>query len=821
MTLTERAARAAGSLSDLELVDVLVGLPDPILVVDAAGCLLWGNRAAESFFGRSSASSVGESGVDLIHPDDMEFALLSLVAVQGKDIGAPIEMRLMSATGWRLVELVGAPLRGSPDGALVLSIRDLTERRGFEVANDDVAKFRSLVHNAATVTMLVSADGTVDAASGALARLLGQDPSAAAGHPLADLVERSDRPALADALAAASAGSQGGPTAVTVEVAFHHVSGGPSVPFELTIVNLLEDPTVSGLVISGHDITARKAIEAELRSTLSLLSATLDATDDGILVVDREGAITSVNRKFGEMWRIPEPLLAGKDDAAAIGFVLEQLANPEVFAAKIAELYAEPVAGSHDVLHFLDGRVFDRYSQPQFVDGEIVGRVWSFRDVTERARLETELAHQALHDSLTNLANQSLFRDRVDHALVRLQRGSADLAVLFLDLDNFKTVNDSLGHLAGDRLLIEVTARLEETLRVVDTAARLGGDEFAVLLEDAGSEQDVIDVAERLLTAIKRTVTIDGTEVAASASIGIAFATRGISCDQLLRNADLAMYTAKRKGKSRFETYQPEMHSTAIERLKVEAELRRGIERGELTPHYQPIVELATGRIVGVEALARWRHPTRGLLAPDAFIPLAEETLLIENIDHLVLTQASTDLRQWQNADIAGPRFWVSVNLAPQHLVGDGLVREIEAVLAASGLDPACLVLEITEGAMMRDTTATISNLVKLKALGVRIAVDDFGTGYSSLAYLQRFPIDILKIDKTFIDRIDVGPEDAALPHAIIRLAQTLHLTTIAEGVERDCQRSRLEDLGCELAQGYFFAKPVGADSIAVRLRTA
>jgi diguanylate cyclase (GGDEF)-like protein/PAS domain S-box-containing protein len=821
MTFIESRAAALVSLDDEALLDVLVGLPDPILVVDAAGCLLWGNRAAELFFGRSSESSLGESGLDLIHPDDIEFALLSLVAVQDKDIGAPIELRLLSASGWRLVELLGAPLGPSYDGAIVLSIRDLTDRRRFEVASDDVAKFRSLVHNAATVTMLVSADGIVDAASGALARRLGQDPSAAAGHSLTDLIEPSDRPALTEALSAAAAGSQGAATALTVEVEFQHVSGGPSVPFELTIVNLLEDPTLAGFVVSGHDITGRKAIEGELLSTLSLLSATLDATDDGILVVDRKRAITSVNRRFGEMWRIPDALLGGKDEAAALGFVLDQLANPEVFAAKIAELYAQPEAESHDVLHFLDGRVFDRYSQPQFVDGEIVGRVWSFRDVTERTRLEAELAHQALHDSLTNLANQRLFRDRVGHAIARLDHSPATIAVLFLDLDNFKTVNDSLGHSAGDQLLIGVTKRLQESLRVADTAARLGGDEFAVLLEDAGCEQEVIEVAERLLGAVKQTFTVDDTEVAASVSIGIAFGARGMSCDQLLRNADLAMYAAKRRGKGRFEAFQPEMHSTAVERLKLEAELRHGIERGELTPYYQPIVELATGRIVAVEALARWHHPTRGLLAPDVFIALAEETLLIEDIDHLALTQACADLRQWQDAGIAGPEFWVSVNLAPQHLVGDGLVGEVEEALAANRLAPACLVLEITEGAMMRDTDAAIANLVRLKALGVRIAVDDFGTGYSSLAYLQRFPIDILKIDKSFLDGVDVGPEGAALPHAIIRLAQTLHLTTVAEGVERGGQRACLRDFGCELAQGYYFATAVRASAIASHLRNA
>jgi EAL domain-containing protein (putative c-di-GMP-specific phosphodiesterase class I) len=278
------------------------------------------------------------------------------------------------------------------------------------------------------------------------------------------------------------------------------------------------------------------------------------------------------------------------------------------------------------------------------------------------------------------------------------------------------------------------------------------------------------------------------------------------------------MYTAKRRGKGRCVAYEEEMHANAIERLQMEADLRRAIDRGEITAHYQPIVELATGRTVGVEALARWRHPVRGMLGPEVFIALAEETGLIEDIGTLILGQACADLRRWQVAGIAGPAFSASVNLAPQQLVGHGLLGEVEVALATHGLDPSCLILEITEGAMMRDTDAAIANLTGLRALGVKVAVDDFGTGYSSLAYLQRFPLDILKIDKSFVDGIDGGPEQSALPHAIIRLAQTLHLEPIAEGVERESQKVRLRELGCELAQGYHLARPAPADVIAATL---
>ena len=810
---------AGSSIDDGVLLRALAGAPDPIVVIDAVGGLLWANRAAERFFGVSNADAAGMSGLDLVHPDDLEMALLSLMSVQGKLAGAPIEVRLLGMSGWRLVELIGAPLVGGPEGSLVLSIRDLTDRRRFEVANDDVAKFRSLVHNAAMLTMLVSPTGNVESASGALTRLLGHDTELVEGRPLAELVEPSDHVALASALAAATHAPTGASAATVVELHLRHRAGGETVAFELTIVNLIEDPTVGGFVVSGHDLAARKAIEAELLATLSLLSATLDSTTDGILVVNRAGDITTMNRKFAAMWRLPESLLAFRDDSAAIAFVLEQLANPDAFMAKVAELYAKPEALSHDILEFLDGRLFERYSQPQYVDGAIVGRVWSFRDVTERKRLEEQLAHQALHDSLTNLANQSLFRDRVEHALARRERSGDSVAVLFIDLDNFKAVNDTLGHAAGDRLLMGVSERIEGCLRAADTAARLGGDEFAILLE-YGSEQDVIHLAERLLGALESTFTLGGADVPVGASIGVAFATAQVmTCDQLLRNADLAMYTAKRRGRGRYEVFETAMHATAVERLRVETELRHALDRGELTVHYQPIVELTTGRIQGVEALARWNHPTRGLLGADCFIPLAEETGLIEDIGGLVLSRACAQLRLWQAAEPDNADLLMSVNLSARQLLEPNLATRVADVIVANELQPASLILEITEGAMVHDTAAAITNLNQLKALGVRLAIDDFGTGYSSLAYLKDFPIDILKIDKSFIDGIDGDPEDAALPHAIIRLAQTLKLTLIAEGVERETQRDRLSELDCGLAQGYYFGRPISAEATTALLR--
>ncbi|MFL6207091.1 MAG: EAL domain-containing protein, partial [Acidimicrobiales bacterium] len=809
MTSTEprlSSAVAPGPVLDDEArLAVLARLPDPVVVVDASGCLLWGNPAAEQFFGRTTVASIGMSGLDLVHPDDLDIAVLSLVSMQDKQVGLPIEVRLLSQRGWRLVELVGAQL-GAPAGALVLSIRDLTDRRTYEVANDDEAKFRSLVHNAAALMLVVSPDGVVESTSGALVRLVGRDSDMVVGRTLEELVTPSSRAAVRAALAAAADGPQGASGATVVEVEVAHGLHGSPTPVELTIVNLLDDPTVRSFVVSGHDVTSRKAAECELRSTLSLLSSTLDATDDGILVVDQNGAISSYNRRFVELWQLSEEVLRAGDDEAAIRCVLDQLTNPEAFLGKIADLYANPEAESHDVLQFRDGRVFDRFSKPHLIDGEIVGRVWCFRDMTERRRLEDQLAHQALHDSLTNLANQSLFRDRVDHALTRAARTGEDLAVLFLDLDNFKTVNDSLGHAAGDLLLVAVTERLQHCLRPSDTAARLGGDEFAVILEDTADEHDVIAVAQRIVSSFKRTFTIDGTEVSASVSIGIARATPGTSCEQLLRNADLAMYTAKRRGKGRFATYEEGMHAEAVERLRLEAELRQAIARGELIPHYQPIVELATGATIGVEALARWIHPERGVLAPDVFIDLAEEAGLIGDIGQMIVSHVCADLRSWQSSGLVGADFTVSVNLAPQQLVSSALLDELELALACHGVDPSCMIIEITEGAMMRDTDVAIANLTRLRDLGLRIAIDDFGTGYSSLSYLRRFPIDTLKIDKSFIDGVTTSAEGHAVVAAITQLGENLHLEVVAEGLETAEQVEVLGKLGCPLGQGYHFS---------------
>jgi predicted signal transduction protein with EAL and GGDEF domain len=366
-----------------------------------------------------------------------------------------------------------------------------------------------------------------------------------------------------------------------------------------------------------------------------------------------------------------------------------------------------------------------------------------------------------------------------------------------------------------------VADRLGDCLRLEDTAARLGGDEFAVLLEDLADKREATEVADRVLAALQRPLMIAGRAMFVGVSIGIAFDLPGTDSDQLLRNADLAMYTAKSRGKGRYEIFEPEMHATAVRRLEMEAELRRALDGGELVVYYQPIVALATRRMSGVEALVRWQHPDRGLLPPSVFIGLAEETGLIHQLGRQVLETACAQVRRWQVQHPRHATLSVSVNLSPRQLTSDVVVQEVRDALDVSGLPASSLVLEITEGVMMHDTEATIQRLRALKALGVRLAVDDFGTGYSSLSYLQRFPIDILKIDRSFVAAIDSGQDEYSLARAIVSLARSLHLQAVAEGVETQAQEDALRELRCDLAQGYYLAVPQGAEAVGAMLRDA
>jgi diguanylate cyclase (GGDEF)-like protein/PAS domain S-box-containing protein len=476
---------------------------------------------------------------------------------------------------------------------------------------------------------------------------------------------------------------------------------------------------------------------------------------------------------------------------------------------------ALPRAGNHEFdlrLRRQDGIVRENEVVATNLIGEtgINGLVITFHDVTEQKKLERELQHQAFHDSLTELANRALFFDRVEHALVRHRRDLlGKVAVLFIDLDDFKSVNDGLGHRFGDELLIAVGERLRECLRPGDTAARLGGDEFAVLLEDQADLEDAKRVAQRLLEVLQLPASVGTLELAVPASIGIAVAEIGTTPQDLLRDADIAMYTAKAKGKGRYEVFDSSMRVRATQRLEFRAELSGALERDELHLDYQPIIDVATGRIVSVEALLRWHHPERGIIPPLEFIPFAEESGLIVPIGRWVIETACHEAATWQS--VAGWPVAVAVNVSGTQLSDPELVPHVRGALERSGLAPESLVLELTETVLMEDTVQTIRVLEALKEIGVRISVDDFGTGYCSLAYLRRFPVDDVKIDRTFIDELGRVPTSSTLASSIVTLADSLGVSAVAEGVETEEQIAILRDLDCELAQGFLFSRPVDA----------
>jgi diguanylate cyclase (GGDEF)-like protein/PAS domain S-box-containing protein len=446
-------------------------------------------------------------------------------------------------------------------------------------------------------------------------------------------------------------------------------------------------------------------------------------------------------------------------------------------------------------------------------DEHVRGIVLNSRDISERKAFEEQLAHQAFHDPVTKLANRALFSDRVEHALMRAGRGIPEIAVMFIDLDDFKTVNDSLGHAAGDEVLQEVGRRLRIAVRPTDTVARFGGDEFAVLLDGVTGSEDAADAAARILRALDMPVELEGKNVVPRASVGICLVGEELEtpeAEDLLRNADVAMYMAKRDSKGSYRVFEPTMHQRVVERLELRSDLQHALSLDQLELHYQPVVRLAGRDILGVEALIRWNHPTRGMIPPIQFIPVAEETGLIVPMGRWILETACREAVELHERFPRDEPLTMSVNLSVRQLQSETLVADVRKALTLAGLSASSLVLEITESLMLSDTDFAMQQLHELKSLGIRLAMDDFGTGYSSLSYLSRFPVDILKMDRSFVGSAD----NEALTSAIIALGASLSLEVVAEGIELPEQANSLEELGCELGQGFLFAKPMSSAAL-------
>ena len=571
-------------------------------------------------------------------------------------------------------------------------------------------------------------------------------------------------------------------------------------------------------LVEGGPLYGQK--EAELRSALSLLNATLESTADGILAVTIHGHIAGSNEQFVRMWGISRSLMESRDDDRIMAFVLDQLADPDAFLDKVRELYTDIHAESMDILEFRDGRVFERYSRPQRVADEIVGRVWSFRDVTLRHQSQNQ-AHRALvelaeqaeklkvmayTDPLTGLANRALFLDRLEEALVGGGCGRVD--VLLLDLDGFKDVNDVHGHQAGDELLIAVGKRLSKSVCPGETVARLGGDEFIVLLEGVNNPDEI---ARRIVDELYTPVLVAGKEVRVSASLGISSSDAGQNgTSEMLRQADIALYAAKAAGKNQAMRFHPEMLTALRARTDLEVDLRHAVERDEIVVHFQPIVTADGGAVLQVEALARWQRGNT-MVAPLDFIPAAERSGHISAIGLEVLAQSCRQLRAWLTESA---HHSIAVNVSYVQLCEGDFAGQALDVLHRYGIRPDQLVIEVTESAFSDSGSQATEQLCRLRDLGVKIAIDDFGTGYSSLGRLQELPVDVLKVDKSFVAMLKNEHDDNPILRSVLSIARSLGLQVTAEGVETEAQARKLILMGCNSLQGYLFARPEPAASL-------
>jgi diguanylate cyclase (GGDEF)-like protein/PAS domain S-box-containing protein len=578
-------------------------------------------------------------------------------------------------------------------------------------------------------------------------------------------------------------------------------------------MRLRPGPKTTEEAIAGDEIVDQLS---QLQHENFLLETLMDTVLDSIYFKDLESRFTRINRYAASRFGVASPALAvGRTD---YDFFTEEHAAQAFRDEQEIIRTGQPLVNIEEKETQAGGE--DRWVSTTKLplrdrDGNIVGTFGISRDITARKKAEEQLQRQAFYDPLTNLPNRALFVERLKHLFQRSRRalGSPLFALLYLDLDRFKSVNDSLGHEAGDALLISAARRLERCLRPGDTLARLGGDEFTVVLDEISSAADATGVAERIHAELTAPIEVGGYEVFTSVSVGIALSSAGYQGpEEMLRDADTAMYRAKAGGRARHEVFGSDMHQRAVTSLQLETDLRRALDRHEIVPYYQPIVNLDTGEVVGFEALARWRHPTRGMVPPDLFIPVAEETGLVGTIGEWMLAESCRQARAWQRKYPSWAKLEISVNISARQLSQGGLPAEVERVLAATGLDPACLMLEITESTLMDNLNAGAGVIQRLHAMSVGLHLDDFGTGYSSLAYLNSFPVHALKVDRSFVSRMDSAPEQSAIVKAIVSLAHNLGMLVVAEGVETSAQAEALRALRCERGQGYLFSKPLPAD---------
>lgn len=569
-------------------------------------------------------------------------------------------------------------------------------------------------------------------------------------------------------------------------------------------------------LLHSSTLEMESQIEDRVRQ-MAPLNAALEYAVEGIARVDADGRFLQVNAAFAAMHGCRQEEMQG------LRWVMFVSPDDVVRVQQAYNLMRTAGKGECEVQAMRrDGTMFYTEVVMVYARGEGGGHYRFIKDVTERKQLEAKVEYQAYHDALTGLPNRAMFMEKMMQAQTRAQEFGRGLAVIFLDLDNFKIVNDSMGHEAGDQLLMTLADRLRQCVRPGDLVSRLGGDEFTVLMENIGSEQDAVRIAERIVQALHEPVTLVGKEFFPSGSVGIAFANDATkSPDEILRDADTAMYQVKANGKSGYVVFDQSMSDKVVERVELENGLRQALQNNEIVVFYQPVVSLRSGRVVGAEALVRWKHPTKGMIPPIKFIPIAEESGLISQLGYQVLETACLEAKTWQPHVRGGVPLIVNVNLSGKQLQQPDVVERVAEVMQRTGIPPQMLKLEITESVLMSDMDDIVGKLQQLKNLGIKLAIDDFGTGYSSMSSLSTFPVDTVKIDKAFVSRLGQQSEASAIVGAIVMLSKTMKMDVVAEGIEINAQREHLKTLGCDMGQGYFFARPLPAEEFLNHLRTA
>jgi diguanylate cyclase (GGDEF)-like protein/PAS domain S-box-containing protein len=700
------------------------------------------------------------------------------------------------------------------NGCFVATLDNITERkRAEEALGESEERFRALVTASSDVVYRMSPDWSE------MRQLSGKnflaDTQAPNRNWLQEYIHRDDQARVTAAINKAIR------TKSIFELEHKVLSADGSLGWTFSRAIPLQD--ANGEIVewfgAASDVTERKQAEESLLFKTALLEAQTETTIDGILAVDESDHIVLTNKQFGLNFGIPDELLNTRDDLIVLKHVTDKVEDPDAFIERVEYLNSHRDEKGRDELRFKNGKIFDRYSAP-LVDskGRYRGRIWYFRDITARKLAEERVQYLAYYDALTGLPNRTLLQDRLAKALASARRRKDKVAILFLDLDRFKDINDSLGHSVADLLLQEVAERLKTWAREQDTVARVGGDEFLIVLTGLKDVADAAVTTERIVKVMTAEFVVQGHSLSIGCSVGISiFPEHSVDGETLIKNADAAMYSAKENGRNRFQFFTEDMNAQVVERLTLENSLRLALDKKELFLVYQPQMDIATGRITGLEALLRWQHPDLGLVPPDRFIRIAENSGLIVPIGEWVVRTACRQARKWQDEGL--PAVSVAVNVSAVQFRQEGFCELIRRVLHETGLAPQYLELELTESLLLANADLMLSVVQELKAMGVTLAIDDFGTGYSSFSYLRQFRISKLKIDRVFIRDVAVNPDDAAITTAIISMAKSLRLKVIAEGVEDEAQMSFLRAHQCDEIQGYYFSKPLAVDKVADKLR--